>query len=563
METIANEDVRVWDNSNIAESYSGVVLPLTCSFARHIYKIAYMAVAKTSGVSSRKIMENIGVFDNLLGFFYGRFYYNMLNWYKMLTLFPGYERNRKNLNIMISAKSKADLNRRYKNNVSVYFKLDYSIRTFIRYIFFESSLKRFKKKVRSYLKEIRQIDFESKRIPQLLSLYREFNRELLGRWSVTLDNDFLAMTFFGALKKFCKKNKLQEERTLSLISEISNVVSARQVEALERLSKQFSKFPELASVDEKQYLVCYKKIQENRKYLRLKGDIQMYVEMYGGRFANELRLETEDLDENPAHLIRLLQLYSSKNEGFEKQELNQKALRDIKLLFYKKIILNYLVKKTKHFLRHREELRLMRSQAFSYARKLFKSIGIRFQEQSIIETANDIFYLELSEILDFMEGKSSSTNFEELVNIRKKQYEEYKKIELPRVFVTHGDPYRSLYEKIMKKKERIEEIKTLKGTGCSPGRIKGKVKILESFVLPRKEKYQIIVTKHTDPGWTPLFGLCEGIIVEHGGLLSHAAIVSRELGLPCVVGVDAVTNILKDGQTVILDGSNGVIQIEH
>ena len=102
----------------------------------------------------------------------------------------------------------------------------------------------------------------------------------------------------------------------------------------------------------------------------------------------------------------------------------------------------------------------------------------------------------------------------------------------------------------------------LKGQGCSPGIIKGKVKIMKTFSLPKKGTYDIIVTEHTDPGWTPLFGLCRGIIVEHGGLLSHAAIISRELNLPCIIGLKDATKTFKDGQTITINGFTGDVKID-
>ena len=66
------EELIVWDNSNIAESYSGVVLPLTCSFAKFIYSKVYRDVARNSNIAESKITENSDLFDNLLGFHYGR-----------------------------------------------------------------------------------------------------------------------------------------------------------------------------------------------------------------------------------------------------------------------------------------------------------------------------------------------------------------------------------------------------------------------------------------------------------------------------------------------------------
>ena len=72
-------------------------------------------------------------------------------------------------------------------------------------------------------------------------------------------------------------------------------------------------------------------------------------------------------------------------------------------------------------------------------------------------------------------------------------------------------------------------------TGFSPGKIICKALVLIKFKMPKKNSFDIIVTRRTDPGWTALMGLSKGIIVEHGGILSHASIVARELGIPAVI----------------------------
>jgi rifampicin phosphotransferase len=75
------------------------------------------------------------------------------------------------------------------------------------------------------------------------------------------------------------------------------------------------------------------------------------------------------------------------------------------------------------------------------------------------------------------------------------------------------------------------------------------------------EQGDIIVARRTDPGWILLFPAASGLIVEHGSLLSHSAIVSRELGLPAIVGVCNATQVLKDGDLVEFDGKTGYIEI--
>jgi pyruvate,water dikinase len=99
------------------------------------------------------------------------------------------------------------------------------------------------------------------------------------------------------------------------------------------------------------------------------------------------------------------------------------------------------------------------------------------------------------------------------------------------------------------------------GEPISPGVVKGQVKVLhepdEKPVLPG----EILVTRATDPGWTPLFLNAAGIILEIGGTLQHGALVAREYGKPCIAGIEDATEILKDGQTIELDGASGIITL--
>ena len=109
-----------------------------------------------------------------------------------------------------------------------------------------------------------------------------------------------------------------------------------------------------------------------------------------------------------------------------------------------------------------------------------------------------------------------------------------------------------------KKKARAGE---MVGEPVSAGRVRGPVKVLsrsdEKPVLPG----EILVTRATDPGWTPLFLNAGGIVLEIGGVLQHGAVVAREYCKPCVAGVENATLLLKDGQVVEVDGANGVVRL--
>ncbi|MBS1266273.1 MAG: putative phosphoenolpyruvate synthase [Candidatus Woesearchaeota archaeon] len=541
-----HEQINVWDNSNIAESYSGIVLPLTCSFAKFIYTQVYRDLAITSNINPRKIEKYSDVFENLLGFFYGRFYYNILNWYKMLTLFPGYERNKRNLDMMISAKNRAELNKEHHQNVNLIDKLRYYPYIIYRIFRFEKDIRKFKKDVKNYLRHAKENNFEQAELNKLWMWFEDFQENLLKKWSITVDNDFLAMTWFGFFKKYAKRYGLNDSQILSQITSIKSLVSAQQVNALRNLSEEFYKNNKLITLAKNSnWNLCYKEMMND---VSLNNLIEEYLSLYGGRFANELKLEAKDLDSDPEFLPQLLYQYKTRNK---KKTLNGEK---INLPFYKGLVLNILSKRSKHYLKHREELRLLRSQAFSYTRRLFIAIGKKLETKRIIDNFNDIFYLKLDEIETAI--KNDNSELKEIIVRRKKEYAEYEKVELGNVLVTRGN-------ELPKQKDfkKIKCSKQLKGIGCSSGIVSGKITVMHEFKLPKKP-LEIVVVKHTDPGWTPLFGICKGLIVENGGLLSHAAIISRELNLPCIIGVENATKLLKDGQNINMDGNTGKISIE-
>jgi pyruvate,water dikinase len=75
------------------------------------------------------------------------------------------------------------------------------------------------------------------------------------------------------------------------------------------------------------------------------------------------------------------------------------------------------------------------------------------------------------------------------------------------------------------------------------------------------EPGDILVTAYTDPRWTPLFVAIAGLVTEVGGLMTHGAVIAREYGLPAVVGVEHATRLIRDGQQIRLQGTEGYVEI--
>ena len=109
--------------------------------------------------------------------------------------------------------------------------------------------------------------------------------------------------------------------------------------------------------------------------------------------------------------------------------------------------------------------------------------------------------------------------------------------------------------------DSYEDISELNGTPCSFGEIEGEVLVVEDVTKVKNVKNKILVTKMTDPGWVFLLATAKGIISEKGSLLSHTAIISRELKIPSIVGVDNVMKILKTGDVIKMNATSGRIKV--
>jgi pyruvate,water dikinase len=101
----------------------------------------------------------------------------------------------------------------------------------------------------------------------------------------------------------------------------------------------------------------------------------------------------------------------------------------------------------------------------------------------------------------------------------------------------------------------------IKGTGACPGKVCGRVRVVLEPRGARLESGEILVARQTDPGWVVLFPAAAGLLVERGSLLSHSAIVARELRLPCIVGLPGITTRLATGDQVEMDGASGEVRV--
>jgi pyruvate,water dikinase len=209
--------------------------------------------------------------------------------------------------------------------------------------------------------------------------------------------------------------------------------------------------------------------------------------------------------------------------------------------------------------RDRENLRFERTRLFGRVRAIFVELGRKLHALDLLEHPRDIFYLEKDEILGFVDGTTSTTDLKGLVALRKAEFDRFREMEPPadrfetRGIVHQGNAFEGKCDAV------AQDSDMRSGLGCCPGVVRGPVQLVTCPTTAMLNRGDILVAERTDPGWIMLFPAAAGLVVEHGSLLSHSAIVAREMGIPAVVSVGGVTRWLKTGDWVELDGSRGVV----
>ncbi|MEC4850970.1 MAG: PEP-utilizing enzyme, partial [Jaaginema sp. PMC 1079.18] len=198
------------------------------------------------------------------------------------------------------------------------------------------------------------------------------------------------------------------------------------------------------------------------------------------------------------------------------------------------------------------------SRLLAYLRWSFIALEQQWLAAGILRETGDIFYLEFSEVQQLIAHANNETQQQLQSRWQRRKTQFNKDNHLPSVpFVVYGDKPQYLpFPEPQNSRDRLQ------GIAASSGIIEGRIKILHNWQdIGNVDNNTILVVPYTDSGWAPLLARAGGLISEVGGRLSHGAIVAREYGIPAVMDVRNATQLLKDGQTVRLDGQMGVVDL--
>ncbi|HEX2939365.1 MAG TPA: PEP-utilizing enzyme, partial [Ruminiclostridium sp.] len=172
--------------------------------------------------------------------------------------------------------------------------------------------------------------------------------------------------------------------------------------------------------------------------------------------------------------------------------------------------------------------------------------------QGLIEEMDDIYYLRFEELKEVIKTNKVDNS---VIKKRKEEYEIYKKLTPPRVITSDGEIFSGEYNT-----KNIPK-GALAGVPVSSGIIEGRARVILRLEDANIEEGDILVTTFTDPSWTPVFVSIKGLVTEVGGMMTHGAVVAREYGLPAVASVENANKLIKDGQRIRVNGTEGYVEI--
>jgi pyruvate,water dikinase len=203
---------------------------------------------------------------------------------------------------------------------------------------------------------------------------------------------------------------------------------------------------------------------------------------------------------------------------------------------------------------------------YGACRDIFLHIGNWLVEDGFIDQSTDVFYLTMEDLQRYcMYGSSFSmdgSSFKTLINNRKFEYASFESIDLPDRIVYQTDDLPVFHPRNANEITNTfnDDGGNWQGVAVSKGIAEAEVVVMLEPNLTADVRGKILVSKMTDPGWVFLMSQASALISEKGSLLSHTAIVGRELGIPVVVAVPGITKVLKTGDKVRVNGSTGVVE---
>ena len=294
--------------------------------------------------------------------------------------------------------------------------------------------------------------------------------------------------------------------------------------------------------------------------------IRDFLEKYGMRCPGEIDITKPRFYEKPTQLVPVIlsnikllkpgehieKFEQGKREARETEEKIIRELQELPGGTRKAKKMQKMISVFRNFIGAREYPKYFWIRRFDIYKQALLKEADKLLVAGVIRQISDVFYLYFDE---FREAVRSNRVDLALIEKRKKEYAGYQKMTPPRIILSDGEVPLGEYS------GSKTPAGAFPGVPVSPGIVEGRARVVSRLEDTHVEKGDILVTSYTDPSWTPVFVTIAGLVTEVGGAMSHGAVITREYGLPAVVGVENAMKLIKNGQQIRVNGTEGYVEI--
>ncbi|HUQ48967.1 MAG TPA: PEP/pyruvate-binding domain-containing protein [Gemmatimonadaceae bacterium] len=575
-----------WSNANVNENFPAPISPLLYSVASAGYTHYFRNLGRAFGISPRRLRAMEPAFSQIIGVHGGRMYYNLTNIHAVIRLAPFGDALASSFDTFVGAEEEPPHSEAGTSGTAAQIAevVLIAARTAWQYLFLKRRLTRFERNADQFADRSHPDILPRLPLAQLRALLAEFMEIRCHRWKDASLADTAAMVCYSALEGLISRaypDKAGAAHT-SLLKAIPGVVSNEPVHRLWDLSRLIRKDDALwRLIEHGSATAVLEKIETEPRFVEFRTAFNKYLNDWGFRCSSELMLTVPTFQEEPAPLLAMLRAYSRLDaespvecmarQSDERELETARALAALGRLRIRLMPwmtwaapLRVLLPWTHASIRYRERARLKQALLYSRLRLIALAVGDELVRRDILSTREDVFWLTVAELDELASGGAMfAHSTRDMAALRAGAHAKLSAMTPADSFTLAQGEY--LDDSSTAKDSVLTDSSAdgvLRGIAACTGCVTGRASVLTDVTeAERLSEGDVLVTRQTDPGWGPVFFLISGLVIERGGMLSHGAILAREFGIPCIVGVREATRVIPNGATITVDADKERVHV--
>lgn len=567
----------VWSNANVNENFPVPVTPLLYSVAATGYSHYFRNLALAFGVSARRISRLGPAFRQVIGVHRGRIYYHLSHIHRILRGVPGGEFLARSFDDFVGAEGSPGEEAPPKTRAWEWLRMAGCV--FLQYRNLRRRVGRFEQRIEAFCRAYPIAELPKKKPAELRQGLRSLLKIRRHRWNDAALADAAAMVCYGllgrALRRLFPADPGLQHDLLKGLPDLVSGHPPRDLWRIARLIEGYGPASKLFADAEPAAIVA--RLESDPALATVAQAFAEYQQRWGFRCSGELLLTQPGLDERPEDLVLLLRAYlRSESRSPEellaeqrKSRLDRTAAMLAGLSGRRRLLrwpLRALLRSTHVAIEMRERARLQQARLYNRLRHLALAIGRSWEAAGRLERAYDVFFFGIEELDQLLAGGSMLANHTAAeARLRRLAHEELCSLPPPpdHFVLAQGEswPLADVASAAADAPAATAR-DSWQGIGAGSGQATGPPRWLRAVSeAPQLSRGDVLLTRQTDPGWAAIFPLIAGLVLERGGLLSHGAILAREFGIPCVVGVPGVEELARRARTLRVDGDRGTVEV--